>query len=731
MAGRGTDPSGGSGTTTDESGAARPIGRADATGPLPVTLPADATGPLPADMDLREEPGPEAAERTADGPAAPAGPAVAHRPEDEPDLPPGPIAPPTVGLPLIADDPVEPSAYVPRSPAEAAPTTGIPTIPAPADGAPTAGLPSVPAAAPPPPEPADLFDPGPPHPGPDPHGRAVLDPGASASHGAADLFNPDLAHPGPPPPAPPPPPPPPGAGPASLFDPGPAGGPPWPPPAGAPQGGPPPAGAAAPAPSVFTPAVTQADATGPMPALHARSGQVPAVAPTGRIPAAPPAGTVPPPATGALPRTPRETPHAGPQHTGTQHTGTRAPAEIRPPGEQAEPGTGATTDPDPAATTTATAASEGSGAWAFTTGERPGGRGTQSWPPPSPEGKAHSGTDTGTGQAVAGAAPRRRRRAWPLTLVGILVAIVAGVALTLWLARTQPGELVTAAATEAEGWSGARYQGTVAALDGGEIRFDLTVTAAGTRGSLSRNGGSATAELVRDASGTLLRGNKEWWLYHHAARADDLADVWVADPLTEIQEIDPVLQLHPHALAADLRPDGQPRPWEALERLQVDGQDALVLVDGDRRVAVAAAPPHPPLALDVGPADGRAPVRVSGVPPEEAGTVDGAAASIRAAEAPKSLAQRLQERPQVAIALEPETRCVTETCTVTITVTNSGTSPARGKVEVSADGTIVATHPLDVPPGQAATFTAAAPNPQFTTPGATGRIIWAARAVDD
>jgi hypothetical protein len=68
---------------------------------------------------------------------------------------------------------------------------------------------------------------------------------------------------------------------------------------------------------------------------------------------------------------------------------------------------------------------------------------------------------------------------------------------------------------------------------------------------------------------------------------------------------------------------------------------------------------------------------------------------------------------------------------VTVVVTNSGTAPARGRLEISADGKIVANHPLEVHPGQVATFTATAPNPHFAQPGATGQILWETRAVDD
>jgi hypothetical protein len=301
----------------------------------------------------------------------------------------------------------------------------------------------------------------------------------------------------------------------------------------------------------------------------------------------------------------------------------------------------------------------------------------------------------------------------------VLVAVAAGIALVFSVARTNPADLATSAAIEAGNWPGARYQGAVAANDGGQIRFDLTVTADGASGTLTRDGGRAVAEILTDQAGALLRGNREWWLYHHPRRADDLAGVWVAEPLTETQEIDPVLRLSGPALSAFVRGE-EPARWQALEQQLVEGRAGIVLFDGARL-----------LAVDVAPNSQTPPVPVVRPTDEEIAAVAGAAARVRQEAVPKTLAQVLQERPNVGIQLQPDPLCTAQTCNVTITVTNSGTAPARGRLEVSADGKIVANHPLDVHPGQVATFTAAAPNPQFGQSGATGRILWETRAVDD
>jgi hypothetical protein len=375
-------------------------------------------------------------------------------------------------------------------------------------------------------------------------------------------------------------------------------------------------------------------------------------------------------------------------------------------------------DPDPARPPR-------TGSWSFASDDQPS---TDAQALPAPAGRTHVGTTT-TPPGSATARTPVKRRTWPLTLAGVVVAIAAGIALVFSLAGTDPAGLATTAATDAGSWPGVRYQGAIAATDGGQIQFDLTVTADGASGTLSRDGGRATAELLWDPSGTVMRANREWWLYHHPTRADDLANSWVADPLTETQEIGQVLRLHPAALAEHVRES--PAQWAALEQQLVDGRAGIVLFDGARRVVVGSDDPHPLLAVDVTADSTTAPVQVSRPTDEEAAAVVGAATRIRQEAAPRTLTQLLLERPKVEIQLQPEPLCTAQNCNVTVVVTNSGTAPARGRLEISADGKVVANHPLDVHPGQVATFTAAAPNPQFAQPGATGRILWEARAVDD
>lgn len=665
--GQGAAPADVTGSAGDvTAGPSRPVGRADVTGPLPVQAPADPTGPLPT---------PQAGSWFGGGEETAAQPVVA---------PAAPTASP-------------PSWFA---------TGPLPVVPA--GPAPDVAPPPAEAAAP-----AALFDASHPGPGPSTPPTGLFEP-ANGLPPTAET-GPQTAVPAPPPPAAVTPP---AAGlpvqpvpapPTDLFTPA-----------------TPPSGAGAPAAAGATPDPVPV----PSAALFTPTGPAPAVAepPTELF-----AAVAPPP---AAPQPP------GPAGAHVHHAAATGPIpQVSPPAAApSDVAPAPTAGPPPPPPLDAPARTD---AWAFDREPPPPPRpdspplpaddrrrgSTQSRPLPAPTGGGHSpALITALGSSAA--TRQAKRRAWPLTVVGVLVAVAAGIALVFSVARTNPADLATSAATEAGSWPGARYQGAVAANDGGEIRFDLTVTAEGASGALSRDGGRATAELLWDQAGALIRANREWWLYHHPTRADDLAGVWVAEPLTETQEIDPVLRLSGPALSAFVRGE-EPARWQALEQQLVEGRAGIVLFDGARRVVVGSEDAHPLLALDVAPDPKTPPVPISRPTDEEIAAVAGAAARVRQEAAPKTLAQVLQERPNVGIQLQPDPLCTAQTCNVTITVTNSGTAPARGRLEVSADGKVVANHPLDVHPGQVATFTAAAPNPQFGRSGATGRILWESRAVDD
>jgi hypothetical protein len=689
-AGTSTGQTAGSADVTESAGditagPSRPAGRADATGPLPVPGPADPTGPIPA---------PQAASGVA-GPADP----TAAQPTVPPAAPPASVPSwfETGPLPVI---PTAPDGYAPdgTGPNNAAPpdvaaappagggdvldaghTPPVPSTPpaglfepaiggppaVPAPPPPSEVIPSVPAGVP---AHAGLFTPATPA-APPPPTAAV--PSATAATPPAGLFAP-AAPPGPAAPAAPEPP-------TGVF--AAAAPPPAPPPAPPVPSRPP----AAVVPSSAGFPAAPADATGLIPTISA-----PPAAARPEVPPAPPAPVgAPPAAAGILSRAPEAPPRPDAWAFGPAPT---------PPPRNDRPSNSDDRRRGPA----------------------------QSWPLPTPAGGGHS-TSVITTPASPAATPPKKRRTWPLTVVGVLVAVAAGIALVFSVARTNPADLAGSAAKEVDSWPGAHYKGAVAAIDGGEIRFDLTVSADGASGTLSRDGGRATAELLWDQGGALVRANREWWLYHHPTRANDLAGAWVAEPLTETQEIDSVLRLDAAALARQVR--GEPSRWQALEQQLVEGRPGIVLSDGSRRIVVGSEDAHPLLAVDVAPEGNKSPVPVSRPTDEEIVAVVGAATRVRQESAPKTLAQLLQERPSVGIQLDP--RCTAETCDLTVTLTNSGSAPARGRLEIKADGQVVANHPLDVPPGQVATFTATAPNPQFGRPDARGPILWQSLAIDD
>jgi hypothetical protein len=676
MDGAGVDTSAGPADVTGSAGdvPAGPTSRADATGPLPVTgAPTDPTGPIPT---------PQADPWFAAGPADTT------------------AAQPAVGA---AATPSPPSWFE---------TGPLPVLP------PASSGPDAPSGADTPPAgvaaPASLFDAPPTRPDTGGVAPPVLPPAGAGNPRPASLFEPANTQPTTGPAADPPP-----TEVLPAVDPHPAGvmgGSPSaepPPPTGIlPAVGPHRAGIAGggpqaePPPTAYFPAIGPQPTASPQPAnaLFPATGVQPsghpqAAAPTAGFPTAPAPATGPIPAIGVPEATTGEA--AGPWSAGVEtppHTDAWA------------------FDPDPARPPR-------TGSWSFASDDPPS---ADAQALPTPTGRTHVGPTTGSDTSRKPV----KRRTWPLTLVGVIMAAAAGIALVFSLAGTDPTGLATTAATDAGSWPGAHYQGAIAATDGGQIQFDLTVTADGASGTLSRDGGRATAELLWDPSGAVMRANREWWLYHHPTRADDLANSWVADPLTETQEIGQVLRLHPAALAEHVRGES-PGRWSALEQQLVDGRAGIVLFDGARRVVVGSDDPHPLLAVDVTADSTTAPVQVSRPADEEATAVVGAAARVRQEAAPRTLAQLLLERPKVEIQIQPEPLCTAQNCNVTVVVTNSGTAPARGRLEISADGKVVANHPLDVHPGQVATFTAAAPNPQFAQPGATGRILWEARAVDD
>ncbi|MEJ3654936.1 hypothetical protein WEH80_18365, partial [Actinomycetes bacterium KLBMP 9759] len=328
--------------------------------------------------------------------------------------------------------------------------------------------------------------------------------------------------------------------------------------------------------------------------------------------------------------------------------------------------------------------------------------------------------------------PNRRTPLWvPLTAIGALLAVVAAVVLIVYISSVgRPVDLATDAATQVDTWNGATLRGAVTEA-GEKITYDLRVTAQGAQGTVSA-GSEARAEVLRDSTGVLIKGNKAWWDRHHPERSARLADTWVADPLDELDPIEPLLRLTPDQLVVKVRPTPGSQ-WTQTGEQVVDGRRGLVITDGTRRLIVDAET-YELLCVDLldgPPRPGTDPTRVVQLPPDQVAEVGSAAPDVRTREAPKSLNQRLLERPRFAIDVKPETLCQSPTCTAVITVSNSGELAGTGRVDVTANGVAAGTFPLNVAPGQSVSFTASTPNTIYNQPGASGDLYWEAKITPD
>jgi hypothetical protein len=315
-------------------------------------------------------------------------------------------------------------------------------------------------------------------------------------------------------------------------------------------------------------------------------------------------------------------------------------------------------------------------------------------------------------------------------VIGGLVVLATVAVLAYAAGADEPVDAVSDAVEDVSGWDGVTYRGTISDPGGRPLVVDLTVTADGARGTLSSDGGRARAEIVRDRSGVLLRGNAEWWRRNHPARAEQLADTWIADPSTEVMSVDPLLRLNPDALSLEVHPPGGP-PWTEAGQQVVEGRQATVISDGSRRVIVSADEPHRLLAVDIRRGmQATQPIQIAWVSPQQAAEVGAAGVRIRR-ESPKSLTLLLLERPRADIQVRPEELCLRPECGVTVSVTNTGGVIIAGRIEITADGKIAATYRVDLKPGTDATYTATIVNPFYNRAGTRGQVWWEARILQD
>lgn len=359
----------------------------------------------------------------------------------------------------------------------------------------------------------------------------------------------------------------------------------------------------------------------------------------------------------------------------------------------------------------------------------------QQWGPPAQQ-WPQAAAEPGPWQpAPPPAAPPRSIPNWiPITFAAVVgAAVVAGIVLiVMTVSKPKPADLAGAAVAAASEWRGMVYRGSIDGYRGERMEFDISVTTEGVRGTVTRPGG-AKAEVVRDRSGTLMRGNKQWWSGSYTSNADKLADVWLSDSSTELAQLDTILKTDPRALArvVDLNPR-LASMWRQTREVMVDGVRAIEITDGLHRLLVTADPPHRLLGVDIvySTRNDDMPTRVTEVDATLVAQINNAASQVRGTTTPKTVTQRLMERPELDVRIQPEPLCTTPTCSAVVTLTNSGALAGSGQIVVSADGAPVATHDYTVEPGKSVSFNEQAPNRHYNDTAAREFTIpWTARVL--
>lgn len=183
-----------------------------------------------------------------------------------------------------------------------------------------------------------------------------------------------------------------------------------------------------------------------------------------------------------------------------------------------------------------------------------------------------------------------------LRAVGAVLLVVAATALA-GCAATRPTDLVANAAADLAGWQGVTLDGVVVDRDGVETRVTLAVTGDNAaHGELSRDFG-AQAEFAAGPDGTMIKGNRQWWLWSRPGYADELADTWFANPTEESTGLVPVELLTPAGIARLLSAPGG--SWARTGERRIGDRRGVDLWDGKRLAVVSPDAPHRLLAIDV------------------------------------------------------------------------------------------------------------------------------------
>ncbi|MGI5126849.1 hypothetical protein ACQEVB_08545 [Pseudonocardia sp. CA-107938] len=309
--------------------------------------------------------------------------------------------------------------------------------------------------------------------------------------------------------------------------------------------------------------------------------------------------------------------------------------------------------------------------------------------------------------------PPPRRRVWlPITIIGVVLALIAGAVATA-LSVTGSGSsksLVEGALTEAGSWPAVRYHGLMTNYGRDAVDVDVTVVKGELGGTLSRPGGGR-AEIAWDSRGMVLKGNRQWWSggSSYANYAGRFEDVWISDP-PELSVVQQLAALEPAELKRSMKFD-MPFLWDntKAEKQQLDGKDVLVADQMGRRVFVDAST-HRFVAVDSTTygSPKPEPLRAEEADEAAASRVRGVAAKVRESESPKTTSQKMNERADVDGTVVSEQPCDKGIC-ATITLSNAGTGRMLGTIDIMANASKVATLPLDLAAGRSTTIQVAAP----------------------
>jgi hypothetical protein len=309
--------------------------------------------------------------------------------------------------------------------------------------------------------------------------------------------------------------------------------------------------------------------------------------------------------------------------------------------------------------------------------------------------------------------PPSTRRLWlPITIIGVVLALIAGIVVTV-VAVSGSGSsknLMEGALTEAGTWPGVTYRGLMTNMGRDAFDVDVTVVKGELGGTLTRPDGGR-ADIAGDSRGLVLKGNRKWWEggSSYSSYAGRFEDVWISDPpeqymLQQLGALDPV------DLKRSMNFD-MPFMWDRTkaEKQQLDGKDVLVADQMGRRLFVDAST-HAFVAVDPSTfgSPKPEPLRASKADDAAAAKVRGVAARIRSSEAPKTTSQKMSERADIDGKVVSERPCAQGIC-ATITLTNAGDGRMLGTIEVQANYRKVATLPIDLAAGKSTTVEAAAP----------------------